>query len=201
MSKPAPWERQAGESEKAYILFCNYRDQGPYRGLDKCVKEMGKGPSLIYRLSAMHKWRERALAWGDELDKRKREAQIKEIQEMAKRHINQSMIFQRVLVMPAEAMIKRLNNDADGKVKNFNGITTDKLFDKVLKSAQTFGMVADVERKSRGEPTDISKQNIDHTSGGEKIHVILPPISQQGNISENNQEGDVIEMDALEEIE
>ena len=173
------WERQKGESEIQYMCFCVYRDLGPYRSLRAAAQQLGKSEILMQTYSQKHKWMMRAKLWADELDKKKREAVVKEVQEMAKRHINQSIAFQRVLVLPVEAIMKKINNDPDGKHRSFNGANMDKLFDKALKAAQTFSEVVKVERVSRGEPLDISKAAVDHTTGGEKIHVILPPINHK----------------------
>ena len=37
-----PWERQKGESEKAFGAFAAYRDMGPERTISAVVKKLGK---------------------------------------------------------------------------------------------------------------------------------------------------------------
>lgn len=167
-----PWERQPGEGVKAFEKFCCYRDLGRNRTLRQVAKERGKALITIEIYSQQWHWVERCNLWDDECDRRKQAAYLREIEEMAKRHARQSIGFQSVLIKPVEAYLQRLKNDPQGKLKDFDGIATDKLFDKVIKAAQVFSDIIGIERKSRGEPNEITKQDI--TSGGQAIKVILP---------------------------
>jgi hypothetical protein len=174
-----PWERQVGEGVKAFESFCMYRDMGRSRTLKQVAKETGKSLSTMWVYSQQWKWVDRCNAWDDECDTRKQNAFLREIEEMGKRHARQSIGFQSVLIKPVEAFLQRLKNDAKGTVKNFDNISTEKLFDKVIKAAQAFTDIANIERKSRGEPSEITKQDI--TSGGNPVRVILPMLTAQPN--------------------
>ena len=44
-----PWERQKGESEKAYEAFAAYRDMGPERSITKVSQSLNKTRTLIGR--------------------------------------------------------------------------------------------------------------------------------------------------------
>ncbi len=175
--KGKPYERMEGESQKAFEAFCRYRDMGRERTARKVAQEFGKSDAYMNQLSQVWHWIERSKAWIDELDKRRREATLKEIQEMAKRHTQQAMIHQKILMLPGEAIIKRINKDGTGKIRDFEGLTIGQLYDKAANAAFIHGKVVDIERKSRGEPTEINKSDL--TSGGNPIRVILPPISAQ----------------------
>ncbi len=58
-SDRAPWERQRGESAKAYTAFRRFRDLGPSRSLAGCR-------SIERRCSYRWRWAPRAAAWDDE---------------------------------------------------------------------------------------------------------------------------------------
>ncbi len=66
------WERQEGESERAYQGFCVYRDLGPARSLAKVGQMLGKSTALMERWSVAHSWVDRvaALAARDEMLRR-----------------------------------------------------------------------------------------------------------------------------------
>ncbi len=55
-----PWERQRGESAKAYEAFRTFRDVGPHRSLLGCR-------SIERRWSYRWRWADRAAAWDVEL--------------------------------------------------------------------------------------------------------------------------------------
>jgi hypothetical protein len=53
------WEKQPGESEKAYEAFSLYRDMGPSRSLAKVGQALGKSTALMERWSSQHDWQDR----------------------------------------------------------------------------------------------------------------------------------------------
>lgn len=78
------WERQPGESEKAFGWFKSFRDLPP---LDRTVAEvyrkregkLGKtAPSWIYELSQKWRWRSRAAAFDSYMDRLQYEAEVNE---------------------------------------------------------------------------------------------------------------------------
>lgn len=174
-----PWEIQQGEPSKAFHFFTIYRDMGAERTLKKVALATGKAEVTINKLSQQWNWQERVRAWSGELDRIRREITLKATEDMAKRHIHTSMSFQRIMLLPVEAITNRLKTDFTGKVKDFEGTDVNKLFEKAIKGAQAFCELANIERKSRGEPNDITKQDI--TSGGEPIKVILPVATKKHN--------------------
>ena len=170
-----PWERQPGESALAYRYFCYYRDLGKTRTAKQVAKENNRQHISMESHCMQWKWVERCAAWDDHCEKRKQEAYLKEIDEMAKRHARLSVGFQSVLSKPVEAYLNRLKKDQTGALKDFGGedkVPIHKLFDIVVKSAQVLSEIINIERKSKGEPSEIMKQDL--TSGGKPIRVILP---------------------------
>lgn len=176
------WERQQGESDKCFDYFCLYRDMGPSRSLQKVANAANKQLITMAQHSTQWNWKERTKAWTDWKDKERRETIIREVKEMAKRHYEESMMLQRCLILPAEALLKRMKGTSAAKIKDFNGIKLELLFDKVVKAAHEFSSIVDIERKSRGEPNDIVKS--DFTSGGEPVKIILP--LNQKKLKEDN---------------
>lgn len=87
---PDPWERQEGESTKAYEAFCTYRDMGRERSLSKVAAKLQKSETLMGRWSGAHEWVDRAAKWDDEQERIERETaqreQVEAIKKMRKRH-------------------------------------------------------------------------------------------------------------------
>lgn len=61
------WERQSGESYSAYEAFRVYLEK---RNLREVSLSLSKNQSLIKRWSSQNKWRERADAWDNEINRR-----------------------------------------------------------------------------------------------------------------------------------
>jgi len=107
-----PWERQPGESSKAFYAFTIYRDLGPKRSLRRAAEIYYSGKSKvnlgqIEYWSYKYHWVERVQAWDDYQDRLKREAHLKAVEEMADRHVRLALALQakaaeRLKQLPAE---------------------------------------------------------------------------------------------------
>lgn len=105
---PEPWERQQGESAKAFEAFCIYRDMGYERAQRKVAKELGKSNALISRWSSKYEWTKRCAAWDTEQDRLNRIQQQKDIAKMRKTH---AAIASSMLVKAAQALQKMQPED------------------------------------------------------------------------------------------
>lgn len=65
-----PWDRQPGETAKAYEGFVTYRDLGPKRSVRLVSEALAKTQTVIKRWSSAHNWVSRVSAW-DSLPSRK----------------------------------------------------------------------------------------------------------------------------------
>jgi hypothetical protein len=140
------WERQPGESCKAFACFKFFRDLPPekrsiraaYRqktGNENARQASGDWNALAIRW----RWVERVLAWDDEQDRLLREKKIEAIQEMAERHAAVASIFIQHLV----------NRLARFDPADLSPSDMQKWFEVAVK----------IERLSRGEPTEIQTRD------------------------------------------
>lgn len=90
-----PWERQKGESEKAYEAFAAYRDMGEKRTLTAVAEKLQKSGSLIRRWKDRWDWAERVRAYDNGLEKEARAKVIKDRKDMTDRHIKIAMQLQK----------------------------------------------------------------------------------------------------------
>ena len=96
---PLPWERQAGESARAFGAFCAYRDLGAHRSLRAAAEAFygRKGASLerqFDRWSRAFGWAERVAAWDRHLDAEACKAQEQARRDMAERHVKEARTLQ-----------------------------------------------------------------------------------------------------------
>lgn len=106
---PAPWERQRGESGKAFAAFCVYRDMGAKRSLREVCRILSRDKTTVKQRhiedwSSRWRWVERATAWDDELDRRAREAQVEEVRKMRERHVREAMSIQEMAIRRLKGM-------------------------------------------------------------------------------------------------
>ena len=90
-----PWERQKGESEKAFEAFAAYRDMGEKRTFTAVAEKLQKSVSLIRRWKDRWEWTERVRAYDNELEKAARAKAIKDRKDMTERHIKIAMQLQK----------------------------------------------------------------------------------------------------------
>lgn len=65
---PEPWHKRPAETPMAYDAFIRYRDAGRERNVVKLAEKLGKHPNQIWTWMRKYDWKERALAWDNELD-------------------------------------------------------------------------------------------------------------------------------------
>lgn len=140
MSGHEPWERQKGESQKAFEAFACYRDLGPKRSIAKVAQKLGKSTALIARWSARWDWVARAEAWDREQDRLRRESQLEAIKRMNEQH-----------ALIASAFLQKL-------VERLRTVNPMEL--PAAAMPRWFETAVKVERLARGEPTEnISQQH------------------------------------------
>lgn len=76
-----PWDRQPGETSKAYAAFQVYLDLGADRSLRRTAEALSRSEALLKGWSSKHGWPDRARAW----DSMPRKAVAEAYQEMAAR--------------------------------------------------------------------------------------------------------------------
>jgi hypothetical protein len=130
------YDRQAGESDKAFEAFAIYRDMGASRSLDSVSKKLTKNIQLIKRWSSQYGWGERVSAYDDYVDaqaRKKFEADaIRRKADMLRRHALTGKILQ-------QKGVDYLTDAKKGIEKSSDAIT-----------AISKGI--DIERKSEGLP-------------------------------------------------
>jgi hypothetical protein len=70
---PLPWERQPGESAKAYAHFGTYLMMGAERSIAKLAEERGRGARVLKEWSVKYRWVDRVAAWEDDQQRRARQ--------------------------------------------------------------------------------------------------------------------------------
>lgn len=110
LTKPL-WARQAGESEPAYVALKKYLDLGDHRSHIRVAEQLSKSAALMHRWAQMWSWRERAHAWDVEVEKRKREAELKATEEETKKYykrmLNRSQAWQGISDNEAKKLGKK----------------------------------------------------------------------------------------------
>lgn len=86
MAELDPWDRQPGETSKAYQAFVTYRDLGHDRTQLLVEKELGKSKALISRWAGAHDWVARAAAWDSIPGKAVAEAYADMARDIAEQH-------------------------------------------------------------------------------------------------------------------
>jgi hypothetical protein len=148
---PAPWEKQARESGRAFGAFCAYRDLGPRRSLQAATTTYYRRTSAarkrqLEQWSTHFHWVERAAAWDRHLDGEARQAQETARREMVERHGREA----RALQGKALERLRALRPEELG--------ATDVL--------RYFIEAAKLERLAMGEPDTVQRQELTGKGGG-----------------------------------
>lgn len=150
-----PWDRQPGESSKAFAAFCIYRDTPPAeRSVRDTTKKMGKkNTSYINAWCTKWKWIDRARIYDSEQDKLNRALQEKERKEMTKMHIG-----------AARSMLKKA-------LQGLQSIAPEEM--KAGDISKMIEVASKLERLSRGEPSE-STEITGKDGGAVPVQIYLP---------------------------
>lgn len=118
-----PWERQKGESEKAFEAFAIYRDMGEKRTLTAVAEKLQKSGSLIRRWKDRWEWVERVRAYDNGLEKEARAKAVKDRKDMTDRHIKIAMQLQKKALEALNSLEVEAMSPKD--IKEFIKMATD----------------------------------------------------------------------------
>jgi len=152
---PEPWDRQPGETAKAFEAFTVYRDiPARTRSVRNTAIEMGKNSkSHIEQWCAKWKWVERARLYDTEQDKLRRELAEKEREEMAQLHIK-----------AARAMLTKA-------LKGLQSIPENEMTPNDV--SRMIEVSSKLERLSRGEPSE-STEMFGREGAPAAVQIYLP---------------------------
>lgn len=102
-----PWERQPGESARAYEAARLYFEMGPGRSLVAVGQKVGKSRGLIERWSARWSWRERAAGYDHHMAMTEMEARRRAIAEDAERWAHRQSELREQEWETSRALIRR----------------------------------------------------------------------------------------------
>ena len=146
------WERQPAETEKAYSAFVEYVAMAAgERSVTDLGKRLGKLPTCE-GWSRQWSWRARARAWDDHLMQQGREAQIEEVREMNRRHLELSRKMQNLVKVELDRMLHHLgvNEDGTGDPTQLPKLGTKEM-------AKLLDFAVRMERLNRGEAESVEE--------------------------------------------
>jgi chromatin segregation and condensation protein Rec8/ScpA/Scc1 (kleisin family) len=136
------WDRQPGESSRAYAQFCLYRDMGQERSLRKLAAG-GKPAANLRQLehwSSRWKWVHRCQKYDDYLAYQDRLRHEKEREQMNDRHAKIAVLGQNIIVREMESLLAKAQSGG----AQMTPADVARLMDVTVR----------VERLARGEPSE-----------------------------------------------
>ena len=147
-----PWERQAGESVKAFEAFTVYLEMGDERSIREVAQRLAKSRTLIGRWSVTYQWVERVAAFDADVQRKAHAKAVKKRRNMVDRHISIALKMQEKALMALEQM-----DPADIDPKNLIAMLREatKLEQEMRTAAvdERRAAIADVE--DTGEADDV----------------------------------------------
>jgi hypothetical protein len=175
MPEPRPWERQEGESAKAFSAFEIYRRLGPARTVAEAWRQYwslsgGRGtgaapPRVMPYFSewaVQWRWQERALAWEDDLAARARDEEedreLERLRQEKEEDLRQRQLMReeaRAARAVARRVLLRTLQTVDAGQLDQMGVAD--LLPYLQKAATLLDIGQKLERLYAGEPTDVTR--------------------------------------------
>jgi hypothetical protein len=150
-----------------YELFLEFRDQGRSRtvldGWKWYADNGGEAKKNSYYVYAKtFDWRDRAKLWDQYEEAQYQLARAERRRDMAERHEGKLEEAIVALVVPIDALNKRIEND-DDFMAELSTTSASKLIDMANRAARALPSIMTAERLARGEATEIVVGQIDVT--------------------------------------
>lgn len=141
------WDRQTGESARAFAAFAMYRDLGPARSTGKAATTTGKTSRTFEEWCTTWGWVERAAAWDDNADRLQRERNLIEQQEARAEMLRDHLSVGKAFVQVAAMGLQQYDGTQPGAVKRIEKLSAGDL-------ARMADTGVKIERLSRGESSE-----------------------------------------------
>ena len=179
-----PWERQTGETAKAFGAFECYRILGPDRSLQaaweryytrpgrlkqrrrKHKEEAGQFPGYWGKWASTWRWRERAAAWDEEVAALARDQELD--RELQARMAEQEEELRQRRLMREEAraaravarrLLRRLMQGVEAE--QLDGLSLEQLLPHLQKISSLLETGQKLDRLCSGEPSDVTRLETD----------------------------------------
>ena len=147
-----PWERQEGESVKAFEAFTVYLEMGDERSIREVAQRLAKSRALIGRWSVTYQWVERVAAFDADVQRKAHAKAVKKRRNMVDRHISIALKMQEKALMALEQM-----DPADIDPKNLIAMLREatKLEQEMRTAAVDERRAAIADAEDTGEADDV----------------------------------------------
>ena len=151
-SDTKPWERQEGESVKAFEAFTVYLEMGDERSIREVAQRLAKSRTLIGRWSVTYQWVERVAAFDADVQRKAHAKAVKKRRNMVDRHISIALKMQEKALMALEQM-----DPADIDPKNLIAMLREatKLEQEMRTAAVDERRAAIADAEDTGEADDV----------------------------------------------
>ena len=160
LTKPE-WDRQPLERGEHYTLFSEYLRLGAKRSLALLVRSLGtpegefqREMNRLHNISSKQFWQYRKDKYEAHISKAALDDDIAARKEMIRRLAKHAQATETALMIPIQEFLKRIKNEPN----TLEGVEIEDLFVMVKDAATKLPTVGDFERKLRGEPTEIIRQ-------------------------------------------
>jgi hypothetical protein len=106
-----PWERQPGESGRAFAAFVAYRDTGDSRSYTSVAQKLHKSRTLVARWGTRWRWQDRLSAWERNLEYERQVAHRNFVIAMNERHVAIAQLSQEKIMGKLRSMGEQEIND------------------------------------------------------------------------------------------
>ena len=147
-----PWERQEGESVKAFEAFTVYLEMGDERSIREVAQRLAKSRTLIGRWSVTYQWVERVAAFDADVQRKAHAKAVKKRRNMVDRHISIALKMQEKALMALEKL-----DPADIDPKNLIAMLREatKLEQEMRTAAVDERRAAIADAEDTGEADDV----------------------------------------------
>lgn len=166
------WERQPGESSRAFEAFDRYRSLGPARSLRETAQSLPKNGKTIAEWSATWDWVERVTAWDDHVADQARKAELSA--ELARRKKATELCHRaglQLLTVALRAIAREEQTvDANGRIvvrhlgdEKANAAPLSSIANALVAGARLVGQAADSPMPSE-DRVDLSRVQLERLS-------------------------------------